>query len=200
MSPDTSLRLRWCVIAVTAAAGAACAVACIVADPPPDIPAPPPQRPTIVHGSVVPPTTQILSTFPPSFVVPIELQDSTQPFAWNVFYDYDPASNTLPHIGGVVVPDTTQVDGGVRIVEFQTDPPSSSSCHVIELIVALSFSFESPHTPDQYGGDSVVWFYNPSGDPAGCPVYDAGGVDGAFPADAADGGTLIVPDDGGGAE
>jgi hypothetical protein len=176
--------------AMAAVVIATCAIgACIVADPPPDIPAPPPHHPTILHGSVVPPTTQVLSD--PSaanltFEVPVELEDPNASFEWNVFVDYDPHLNLSPSFGRRESPDLTQVDGGVRIIEFSITPPDPSSCHVIEFVVALEFSVGSGHTPDQYGGDTVSWFYNPSGDPGGCATYDAGGLDGAVPSEAGD--------------
>ena len=178
------------------------AASCIVADPPPDIPAPAPHRPTIEHGSVVPPPTQILvDKWTPdlqlTFDVPVELDDPTSAFEWNVFFDYDRNTNASAAFGQRVAADQTAVDAGVRLVEFTIGSPDPTKCHVIEFIVALRFTVESSHTPDAYGGDSVVWFYNPSGDPSGCPAYDAGGVDAAFP-DAGDPGPIIVPDAGGG--
>jgi hypothetical protein len=162
-----------------------CAVAaCIVADPPPDIPAPPPHHPTILHGSVVPPTTQVLTDISPaglSFEVPVELEDPNASFEWNVFVDYDPNLNPLPKTGRFEAPDLTAFDAGVRMINF-TVKVSDTSCHVIELVVALQFSVGSSHTPNQYGGDTATWFVNPSGEPGGCPTYDASGL----PADAGD--------------
>ena len=170
--------------------------ACIIADPPPDLPKPPRHHPNIVHGAVVPPATKVMATFPSKFLVPVEVFDPDVSFLWNVFVDYDPldsARRAEVLSGGS--PDA--IDGGVRIVDFTIDPPDPSSCHVIEFIVALGFDSKSTHTPDSYGGDSVAWFYNPSGDPSTCPQYDAGGIDGAAP-DVQPDHIFIPPDDGGG--
>jgi hypothetical protein len=56
--------------------------------------------------------------------------------------------------------------------------PTLDRCHVVEIVVALRLnSVKDPknaHTPDDPGGDSVTWFFSPSGDFAGCPVLDAG--------------------------
>jgi hypothetical protein len=165
--------------------------ACIVADPPPSIPPPSPHHPSILHGSVVPPPTKIITQSQGniSLVVPVELTDPTSAFEWHLFKDFDPVSNPLPFAGARLDGDPTAVDAGVRFIDFSfpgDDPALPTKCHVLEFIVALAFSPESPHTPDAYGGDSVVWFYNPSGDPAGCPATDTSGLDGAFPTEGGD--------------
>jgi hypothetical protein len=153
--------------------------ACVIADPAPEVPVPPPHRPTILHGSVVPPDTAILSQFPLSFEVPVELVDPSQAFEYNVFVD------DVFKFHGSVEPDPTLTDAGIRVIPVTLSPPDPAFCHVIEFIVALHFEGADPHSPDSTGGDSVAWFYNPSGNPGGCPLYDAGGLDGAFPPDGA---------------
>jgi hypothetical protein len=155
--------------------------ACVIADPAPEVPVPPLHRPTILHGSVVPPDTQILSEWPTAtgFVVPVDLVDPSQPFQYAVFVD------DLLRFNGSISPDPTLTDAGIRVVQVNLDPPTSPpDCHRIEFIVARAFNGGDLHTPDSVGGDTVVWFYNPNGDPAGCPTSDAGGLDGAFPPEA----------------
>ena len=184
--------------AATLALGSAIA-ACIIADPPPDLPKAPRHHPNILHGAVVPPSTKVIATFPSKFIVPVEVIDPNTPFVFNVFVDYDPLGSRESFVlGGSLTPDPSTMDGGVSLVDFSIDAPDPSSCHVIEFIVALGFNDKSLHTPDQYGGDSVVWFYNPSGDPGACPQYDAGGIDGAAP-DVQPDRIFVPPADGGGA-
>jgi hypothetical protein len=181
------------------AATLAAVASCVIADPPPDLPALPRHHPIIVKGSVVPPYGAVLAELPSKFVVPIELIDPETSFEYEVFIDYDgtnprqPADVAPP---GPITPTPSDIDGGIETIEFAI--PSTAldpaACHRIELVVALGFDFRFPHTPDANGADSIVWLYNPSGDPGSCPRYDAGGTDGAFP----DTGPLIPPDDAGG--
>lgn len=179
-----------------ALASLAAAASCILADPPPDLPKPPRHHPIIVKGSVKPSYTKVLSTLP-NFEVPVELIDPDTPFSWRVFIDYDPIAQTPPVQTGDEQPTPATIDGGIQYVDFNiTDPaPDPSTCHVIELVVALGFNARSAHTPDSNGADSIVWFYSPTGEPNGCPHYDAGGADGAFPDAEAD--RIFVPEVGG---
>jgi hypothetical protein len=172
------------------------ATACITV-PPANLPQTPTEGPAIVHDAVVPPTDQILTQLPPDgFVVPVQLDQASSPFEWDVFVDYDPVAGT-----GLVFIDTqneSPADGGISLVNFSLDPATldPSQCHVIEFLVAHAFNGTSLHTWDSVGGDIVTWFYNPGGGPGGCPVYDAGALqDGAFPpADAPSDGVLVVGD------
>ena len=68
-------RFRTHLIATSLAASCACAAAggCVLVEPPADLPASPPTRPTILHGSVVPSTSAVLGTFPAKFIVPVEI-------------------------------------------------------------------------------------------------------------------------------
>jgi hypothetical protein len=187
-----------------AAIALAAATACITA-PPPDLAQPGVHRPTILHEAVQPPPDQILAELPPEFAVPIELDDPNQSFQWDVFLDYDP--NVLSNSKPLLYPQTVQptpgtVDGGILLVDFFPSdsngvPPDPSLCHRIDFLVAHAFNESSPRTWDSVGGDIVSWLYNP-GDPAGCPVYDAGALqDGAFPAPEASPDALpIVPESG----
>jgi hypothetical protein len=195
-------RLSVCaaVFAVLSLVGAA---ACIIADPPRDLPNPPPGRPTILRDRLVPPNTSVLGVFPDKFIADVEV-DPTLPVEWRLFVDYNP----FDPLGGLVGSHTVQadpgaLDAGVRELEASPDDttyePSRSQCHVIEMLVAFAYSSSpiasSVHTFDSRGGDSVVWFYSPTGDLSGCPIYDAGGVDGsAFPA-ATDASTIIPGDE-----
>lgn len=166
--------------------GAALSLSCIIADPPADLPQYPAIRPTIVKGSVLPPSDRVVLPPLPTFVVPVELVDQNATFAWNAFLDFDPVTNPLPVAGGVVGLEPGTADGGVRAVSFSlADVPNPTRCHTIEFLVALSFNSASPHTPNAPGGDSVSWFYNPSGSVDGCPTYDAGQFDASSLVDAA---------------
>ncbi|MEI7892665.1 MAG: hypothetical protein WCI05_06215 [Myxococcales bacterium] len=157
-------------------------LSCVIADPPAELPRPPRRRPTIFHGSVVPPLGQVLGQFPTQFVVPVDVGDPSTSFEWNVFLDYDPVSRPAPVLSGFEE-DPAGMDAGVRVVAFSIDVPDPTACHVIEFMVALTFNRASAHTPDSYGADSTIWLYNPSGLATECPRYDAGGLDGAFPND-----------------
>jgi hypothetical protein len=186
-------------LALATLALASAIAACIIADPPPDLPKAPPHHPNIVHSAVVPPATKVIATFPSKFIVPVEVLDPNTPFVFHVFVDYDPLGSRDSFVQtGDKNPDPSTLDGGVSIIDFSIDAPDPSSCHVIEIIVALGFNNASPHTPNQYGGDSLVWFYNPSGDPGACPQYDAGSIDGAAP-DVQPDRIFVPPTDGGGA-
>ena len=152
---------------------------CIIADTPDDLPRLPLFRPTILHGSVVPPDNQVLRSFPDKFVVPVELVNPTLTFQWHAFIDYDPATGAGVSDFGTSSFDPSSADGGVRTLEISLQsPPDLSRCHVIEILVANGFrgDFEgrSAHTPDAIGGDSVSWFFAPGGDVQRCPTFDAG--------------------------
>jgi hypothetical protein len=84
-------------------------------------------------------------------------------------------------------------------------------CHVIEVLVGgcpptsgepqRGCGFHNgntggaeAHSFSVIGGDTIVWFYNPRGDPSGCPTLDAG-LDGAFP-DATPDAPVVVSDGG----
>jgi hypothetical protein len=194
----------------TAAAACACiavaigaSTACLTA-PPPDLSQQPVHRPTILHDAVQPPPDQILAAIPVEFLVPVELDDPNQSFQWDVFVDYDPEANPNPvFFPTLVQPTPGTVDGGIATVDFSLQHLAGSAldaarCHRIDFLVAHAFNNTSPHAWDSIGGDLVSWLYNPGGDPAGCPVYDAGSLqDGAFPApDAPPDGLPVVPESG----
>lgn len=154
---------------------------CIIADTPDDLPKLPVFRPTILHGSVVPPQNQVLRSFPDKFVVPVELVDPSATFQWRAFIDYDPATGTDPVDYGTSSPDPASADGGIRPLEISLQSPSDlARCHVIEILVALTFrdgnipQGRPSHTPDATGGDSASWFFAPGGDVQRCPTFDAG--------------------------
>jgi hypothetical protein len=197
------------------------AAGCITT-PPPDLPAPPPHRPTILHSSVVPPADVPLVDWPTdnTFVVPVEPGDPERPldFVWDVFIDYDPSPQPIRSDRGLKLfprgPMSAVVDGGSVLVYFElaapgTPPDLPGLCHRVEFLVAHQFNL-SPngitmadsrlaHTPDSVGGDMVTWQYTAGGLAAGCPEYDAGALqDGAFPpADAPSDGLPVVHQDAG---
>jgi hypothetical protein len=157
-------------------------VACILADPPAALPDPVTGRPTIIRASVTPPATTILREWPRdgTFMVPIELAQNTT-FQWHAFFDYD-AINRTPVLSETVSADPASLEGGIftLAIGFPTLPVSAGRCHTFEVIVAKGF--DQDHSPSPPGGDSVSWFYSPTGDLTGCAIFDAGG-DGAAPAD-----------------
>jgi hypothetical protein len=188
---------RAAAICASGALGIAASVlgaACILADPPAELPKFPARRPTILHDSVVPPTTNILRQWPArgDFLIPVEV-DPGVTFRYRAFLDYD--ARTHGDVLGTLGqsdPDPASSDGGIRSIHLGLPPPTDLlSCHTLEIIVALDFVLD--HTPTlPPGGDSVVWFYSPTGDLTTCPFYDAG------PEDAApdgDGGTIRIPPD-----
>ncbi|MCL2725004.1 MAG: hypothetical protein FWD69_11265 [Polyangiaceae bacterium] len=154
--------------------------ACVLVEPPDDLPATPPTRPTILHASAVPSTSAVLSVFPSKFIVPVEITPATASFAWAAFVDYNPHSGEgLVGVTHTSEFDPTTTQDGVRLLEVSINPPDTGGCHVIEVVVALHLSDTDPHSPASPGGDIVQWFYSPSGDMRGCSVADAG-IDASF--------------------
>lgn len=153
--------------------------ACVVADPPSDLPVLPELRPTILRGSVVPPPSAVLGRWPQTFKVPVELSDPRSPIIWAAFVDYNPSTGEgldgQPRISEF---DPGSTEGRVRTLDIPITTPSLDRCHVVEVVVALRLvattDTRNAHTPAPPGGDSVTWFFSPSGDLAGCPVLDAG--------------------------
>jgi hypothetical protein len=155
--------------------------ACVIADPVTDLPQFPDRRPTILRSSVVPSASAVLGRWPGKFIVPVDLIDPRQTFFYSSFVDYDPINgagfkNTFP---SDFEPGSGTTQGSVRTIDVPIeDPPSPDRCHIVEIIVALRFvstrDTKGLHTPDEPGGDSVSWIYNPTGDLSGCPLVDAG--------------------------
>jgi hypothetical protein len=168
--------------------------ACVVADPPSDLAQPPELPPLIVRGSVVPTASAILGRWPKHFIVPVELADPRVTFSYSAFVDYNPITGEGIDGRSPVLSEFEEAStvGNIRTLDVPLDEPTSDRCHVVEIIVALRLTArtdpKNAHTPDAPGGDSVTWFYNPSGDLAGCPALDSGlpgppdaDVDGALP-------------------
>ena len=184
-------------------ATAACVIAalapqaCVIAQPSGDVPRLPESRPTIVHASLVPSTSAVLTHFPAVFIVPVELVDPQAPFFYSTFVDYNPLTGD-GLVGNTPAPSGyDNAPGRIRILNLAIpEPLDLDRCHVIEVVVALklkSNDSRNAHTPDDLagggpGGDIATWFYNPSGDPGGCPSLDAG-IDAPVGTDAAEGGT-----------
>lgn len=173
----------------------AAATSCIIAEPPSDPPRLPVSRPTIVRGSVVPPPSNILGRFPDKFIVPVELFDPTVTFEWALWIDFNAATGEGLEFLGTSEFEAANSTGRVRTLEIPVRAPADDRCHVIEVVVALRFGpgVTGAHAPLDPGGDIVSWFYNPTGDPSGCPMLDAGidasGIDAGNDADGgADGG------------
>lgn len=178
--------------ALAFAAAAAAVTSCIIAEPPTDPPRLPLARPTIVHGSVVPPASGVLGRFPDKFIVPVELFDPTVTFEWAAWIDFNPATGEGLDSFSTSEFEQSNVDGRVRTLEIQMRPPTDDRCHVIEVVVALRLAGQQgtgAHAALDPGGDIVTWFYNPSGSLEGCPTLDAGIVPGPLDAspEASDG-------------
>jgi hypothetical protein len=162
-------------VSVVAAQGA-----CVLAQSSGDVPQLPLTRPTIVHPSVVPTTTAILTRWPEEFVVPVELADPKSVVYARAFIDYDPLNGTLQANDDQPFQyDPATQTTRVRVLRINVPEPTElGRCHTIEIVVALQFQPSEPknaHTPvEPPGGDSVTWTYNPSGDVNGCPTVDAG--------------------------
>jgi hypothetical protein len=136
----------------------------------------------------VPPEGQILVQWPLEFVVGIEIDDPTHQYAARVFIDPDDTSS--PALDLTIDPGRQPlVAAGILSLSFEPPAPDPTFCHVVELLVARAFvgtTGPAAHTPDPYGADRATWYYNPGGDPNGCPEYDAG----------TDGSALDAPPDG----
>jgi hypothetical protein len=155
---------------------------CVIAQPSGDVPRLPPTRPTIIHASVVPSTSTVITHFPKKFVVPVELVDPSAAFEFSTFIDFNPLTGTSAYADGPTgsPPPPNPVDR-IRVLEITIpeplDPSFLGRCHNIEVVVGLNLTTadgKAAHTPPDPGGDVVSWFYNPSGDLAGCPSLDAG--------------------------
>lgn len=172
-------RRRYVVGALFVSLATALIVSCVIAEPPSDLPQLPETRPTILRGSVVPSANAILGRWPQKFTVPVELIDPRVTFQYSVFIDYNPATGEGLEAG---FPASSEFergtqDGRVRTLEIPISTPALDRCHTIEVIVALRLNTtdsRNAHTPLPPGGDSVTWFFSPSGDLSGCPVLDAG--------------------------
>ena len=172
------------VAAGVAAACALLAAACIIADPSTDFPVAKPRRPTIIRDRAVPPTSKVLGEFTPNYQFVLEVEvDPSQTVEWHLFVDYDEFHFSGPPAGLVgrdISLPVTGDDAGVRELVLQADTsyvPDPGRCHVIEALVALGFQSHvdrGAHAFDSRGGDSIVWFYSPTGDLRGCPVYNTG--------------------------
>ncbi len=188
--------------AVTAlAVGSSCALlvvaqdGCILAQPSGELPTIPEMRPTILHASTVPSETSVVTRWPQTFIVPVELVDPTARIEYAAFVDYDELTNE-----GLQGPaqdsnfEAANTVGRTRTLTVAIpEPDHPDRCHKVEVVVALRLSSRDDakhsHTPAEPGGDIATWFYNPAGGLGGCPALDAGidaAVDGG---DASEGGT-----------
>lgn len=175
-------------------------------------------RPSILQDSVVPPPDELLFELPSEFDVPVQLQDPSEPFVYDVFEDYSTVYatesqyaiqpvNPLPAYGPFTVTPSGAEDGGVVFVSFTPDdlnpPPDPTTCHTFQFLVVAGFATVEGgqslyHVPDAVGGDSVTWIYAPGGSLDGCALYDAGIFeDGATPPDGAADTAAVVADDAG---
>jgi hypothetical protein len=176
----TTRRLVTLVVVGVVILAASAQGACVLAQPSGDVPRLPESRPTIIHPLLTPSTSSVLTYWPPSFGVPVELVDPTVPFWYVSFVDYNPNNPTQaadgPRSSLFDVSNTT--DRTRNLTVTIPAPLDLDRCHVIEVIVALRLNAttdpKNQHTPDAPGGDIATWFYNPSGTTGGCPSQDAG--------------------------
>lgn len=177
MSNGRTRRARRTVVAASAVLSLALVVACVIADPPSDLPQLPEMRPTILRASVVPSSSAVLGRWPSKFIVPVELSDPLAEISWASFVDYNSVTGEGFDQTQTSRYEPSSTNGRIRTLEIPITMPSLDRCHVVEIIVALRLNTSDPrnaHTPQEPGGDSVSWFFSPSGDLAGCPVLDAG--------------------------
>jgi hypothetical protein len=163
---------------------------CILAQPSGELPRIPETRPTILHASTVPSETSVVTRWPQTFIVPVELTDPTVRIVYAAFIDFDSLNNT----GLFVVPTPSDFEqantvGNTRTLTVAIPEPDPGRCHKVEIVVALRLAStddaKHSHTPALPGGDISTWFYNPGGDLNGCPALDAG-IDASPDADAGD--------------
>jgi hypothetical protein len=156
--------------------------ACVIAEPPADLPTIPASPPVIVRSGVVPPPNAVLTSWPDKFFVPVRLSDTRQSVIAAYFTDWNTATGSGFENYQQSDPPATGVSTNPRVLEVQISQPSVS-CHVIEVVVQLNSQFVNInnqgdlHNPPA-GGDSILWFYSPGGDLAGCPTFnlDGGGL------------------------
>lgn len=152
--------------------------ACLLADPGGDLPRIPRRRPFVVQSGLVPTASAVLGTFPEKVIVPVELADPTDDVEYSAFLDYNSLTGQTLLLRERSTFERSNVASGLRVLEVPLTPPADlDRCHTIEVVVALRLSGadgKAAHTPADPGGDSVTWFYSPTGDLAGCPSVDAG--------------------------
>jgi hypothetical protein len=155
---------------------------CIIAEGSPPLPAVPNVRPTIVRSSTIPRSDRVLVSLPDEFIVGVEMVNVDESFDWKLFLDYEAADLTSEPIRR----GTDLGRGRARQIRVQVAPetaPDKALCHVFELVVAKQFrSTDGISVRTPLGGadadlgeplsDSVLWYYSPSGDLRGCPVYE----------------------------
>jgi hypothetical protein len=175
LRPTLVSRALLLVAAIAVVAGAVRALAsCLIADPPAQLPAPVRHRPIIDGPSAVPPQP-LITTWPPTFNVPVEMLDPSASFSWRLYGD----GQTLAK--GVSSPQ----DASPRLVSFVALAPAGEAgeCHTIQFSASLFVEGTIPPDPalvDPSLTDSIFWSFDPGGDFGGCPLIDAG-VGDAFP-------------------
>jgi hypothetical protein len=158
---------------------------CLTA-PPPDLPAVPPHRPTILHDEVVPRADIPLVEWPiDGFLANVQV-DPNRLFDWAAFLDYDPGNPVVAPFDGLTsVP--APAGGGIVQVAFTTQKPIDDVCHRIDLVVADSYALSGPLTPSYFyspeglGGDMVTWWYTGGLGFGDCSPYGGALPEGGFP-------------------
>jgi hypothetical protein len=173
--------------------------ACIIADPPTDLPRPATRKPSIFQAGAQPSNAKVLGFWPDGFIVEVDA-DPVMSLEWRLFIDYDPSTGR-GFVGRNTVPGTPgSPDAAVRSFKMQPNDltaPDPTRCHVIEGLVAYHY-FDPPPIQNEHAfernlGDTIVWFYSPTGDLSGCPVIHSA-LDGSF--SDAEAGTILFGDGG----
>ncbi len=158
-------------VPVVLLAASAAATSCILADPPAELDPAPASRLRIVRESSTPPVGEILRTWPGTFHILVDTAGNPD-VRGQAFLDYDPSDTTKRQ--GFPLPNLVAVDdAGLRIVDVSFDAPDPTRCHTVEVILATA-NFDTVHRPPPDTGDSIVWFYSPSGDVSSCGSFDGG--------------------------
>lgn len=155
--------------------------ACVIAEPPAELPSNPNVRPRIIRATAVPKTTSVFTGWPDLFKIDVQLSDPRQSFYATSFVDYNPSTGDGYQNNTFSTPSSGD-SSSVRKISIAITQPSDDGCHTVEIVVANEFvevqsgNGINAHTPKDRvnDGDSITWFYSPTGDLAGCPVLDAG--------------------------
>jgi hypothetical protein len=163
--------------------------ACVLADPPATLPLVPTGSPVIQPASVVPSNQSILVEWPAgdTFVVPVLLQDPTQPVLWQAFINDGPFLSNRVTYSGLPKPGNTATSENITTLDLPIPAPIGPGCFTVTIVVAFGWASDDLSAPDAQGGSSVHWFYTPNG---ACLAYDAGALAEARFPDAGDSGAL----------
>lgn len=92
-------------------------------------------RPTIVRSAAVPPPTGVITRWPGTFYVPVQLSDARMTFYAAYFVDYNPITGEgyQDTIASFPSPGDTRP---VRTLPISITEPARDGCHTVEVVVA----------------------------------------------------------------